>query len=61
MALFKTFASLYALFALGSMLPVFAQVQGLPASDNLGAEDIWHNPSFVGGITNGGSTAHSEW
>ena len=61
MALFKTLSSLFCLFVLGTMMPALGQVQGLPASDNLGAEDIWHNPSFVGGITNGGSTAHSEW
>lgn len=38
-----------------------AQVKGLPASDQLGAEDIWGNPTFVGGVVNGGPTAHSEW
>lgn len=38
-----------------------AQIQGLPASDQLGAEDIWGNPTFVGGVVNGGPTAHSEW
>ena len=25
------------------------------------AEDIWQNPTFVGGVVNGGPTAHSEW
>ena len=38
-----------------------AQIQGLPASDQLGAEDGNGNPTFVGGVTNGGPTAHSEW
>ena len=36
-------------------------IQGLPASDSLSAEDIWQNPTFVGGVVNGGPTAHSEW
>lgn len=38
-----------------------AQVKGIPASDSLGAEDLWGNPTFVGGVVNGGPTAHSEW
>ena len=36
-------------------------LQGIPASDSLSAEDIWQNPTFVGGVVNGGPTAHSEW
>ena len=36
-------------------------VVGLPASDVLGSEDIWGNPSFVGGAANGGSTSHGIW
>jgi hypothetical protein len=36
-------------------------VQGLPASNVLGAEDIWANPSFTGGTGNNGETASSEW
>ncbi len=42
-------------------LPAAAQVKGIPASNSLGAEDIWGNPTFVGGVVNGGPTAHSEW
>ena len=38
-----------------------AQIRGLPASDVLGGEDIWHNPTFVSGVANGGETATSEW
>ena len=38
-----------------------AQIKGLPASDLLGGEDIWHNPTFVNGVANGGETATSEW
>jgi len=38
-----------------------AQIVGLPASDLLGGEDIWHNPTFVSGVANGGETATSEW
>ena len=37
------------------------EVRGIPASDSLSAEDIWQNPTFVGGVVNGGPTAHSEW
>lgn len=45
----------------GHVYPLAAQIQGLPASDQLGQEDIWQNPTFVGGVANGGPTAHSEW
>ena len=38
-----------------------AQVQGIPASDTLGAEDLYGNPSFIGGVANGGGTAHGVW
>ncbi len=34
---------------------------GLPASDVIGPTDVWGNPSFVGGIANGGSTSHGVW
>lgn len=36
-------------------------VIGLPASDALGPDDVWGNPSFVGGTANGGSTSHGVW
>ena len=40
----------------------FAQVpNGLPASDVLGSEDTWDNPTFVGGVINGGPSASSEY
>ncbi|HEY4031636.1 MAG TPA: hypothetical protein VGM25_14935 [Caulobacteraceae bacterium] len=35
--------------------------KGLPASDSLGADDIWLNPTFRGGVVNGGASAHSNW
>ena len=38
-----------------------AQRNGQPASDQLGQEDIWGNPTFVGGVTNGGPAGHSVW
>ena len=38
-----------------------AQIQGIPASDTLGAEDLYGNPSFIGGVANGGSHAHAIW
>ena len=40
---------------------VQAQFDGLPASDTLGAEDLYGNPSFIGGVANGGGTAHGVW
>jgi hypothetical protein len=36
-------------------------IQGLPASDVLGSEDIWDNPTFVGGVIDGGPVASSEY
>ncbi len=38
-----------------------AQVLGIPASDTLGADDLSGNPSFVGGVANGGGTASGVW
>ncbi len=32
-----------------------AQQPGQPATDVLGSEDLWGNPSFLGGVTNGGA------
>ena len=34
---------------------------GQPASDVLASEDIWGNPTFIGGLTNSGPTSHSVW
>lgn len=34
---------------------------GLPAADVLASEDAWGNPSFIGGITNGGPDDQSVW
>ena len=39
----------------------WAQRNGQPAVDQLGQEDIWGNPTFVGGVTNGGPGGHSIW
>lgn len=36
-------------------------INGLPASDVLGSEDTWENPTFVGGVINGGPSASSEY
>jgi hypothetical protein len=41
--------------------PDGAQIQGLPASDVLGSEDLWDNPTFVGGVIDGGPSASSEY
>lgn len=38
-----------------------AQRNGQPASDLLGQEDLAGNPTFVGGVTNGGPAGHSVW
>ena len=45
------------------LFPVAAAAQrnGQPATDQLGQEDIWGNPTFVGGVTNGGPAGHSIW
>ena len=37
------------------------ELVGLPASDVLGSEDIWDNPTFVGGVISGGPTASSQY
>jgi hypothetical protein len=40
---------------------LLAQKNGQPASDALGQEDLLGNPTFVGGVTNGGPAGHSIW
>jgi hypothetical protein len=51
------------LIGLAGLSPTFgiAQQNGQPATDQLGQEDIWGNPTFVGGVTNGGPAGHSIW
>jgi len=44
-----------------SILWAQGPVSGIPASDTLGAEDLAGNPTFVGGVANGGSTSHGVW
>jgi hypothetical protein len=41
--------------------PAPVSITGLPASDVLGSEDTWENPTFVGGVINGGPSASSEY
>ena len=50
-------------FVLGFFVTVavHAQQTGIPASDTLGADDIAGNPTFIGGVANGGGTAHGVW
>ena len=45
------------------LLPMtaLAQKNGQSASDLLGQEDLWGNPTFIGGVTNGGPGGHSVW
>lgn len=38
-----------------------SQFAGIPASDTLGADDLAGNPTFIGGVANGGGTAHGVW
>jgi hypothetical protein len=38
-----------------------AQQNGIPASDTLGADDLNGNPTFIGGVANGGGTSHGVW
>ena len=47
----------------GLLAAVAAQAQqtGMPASDTLGADDLAGNPTFIGGVANGGGTAHGIW
>ena len=40
---------------------VNAQQTGIPASDTLGADDLAGNPTFIGGVANGGGTVHGVW
>lgn len=54
-------AALVLLGPLGALAQTANEIRGIPASDSLSAEDIWQNPTFVGGVVNGGPTAHSEW
>lgn len=61
MTISKTFTSICGLFAFGLMAPALGQMQGQPASNQLGGEDIWVNPTFTSGTGNNGETAHSEW
>ncbi len=48
--------------ALGiSAAPSVAQENGQPATEVLGSLDLEGNPTFMGGVTNGGPNAHSVW
>ncbi len=38
-----------------------AQQTGQPASNVMSSEDLYGNPTFVGGVTNGGPHSHSVW
>lgn len=51
-------AVILGLLSLGAHAQKFA---GIPASDTLGADDLAYNPTFVGGVANGGSTTHGIW
>ena len=52
-----------ALTTMTAMAPfaLLAQTTGMPASDTLGADDLAGNPTFIGGVANGGGTAHGVW
>lgn len=58
------FGALLGLLGVGAVAPVVAQgdqQKKLPASNVLGGEDIWTNPTFTSGTGNNGETASSEW
>ena len=38
-----------------------APVTGQPAADVLASDDMWGNPTFIGGITNKGPDSGSVW
>lgn len=38
-----------------------SQTNGMPATDVLGSADLAGNPTFIGGVANGGSTSHGIW
>ena len=44
-----------------SAAPLMAQENGQPATEVLGSLDLEGNPTFMGGVTNGGPNAHSVW
>ena len=56
-------AKAVALMGLTALAPfaLQAQTSGIPASDTLGADDLAGNPTFIGGVANGGGTAHGVW
>ena len=59
-------ALLVAVLPLAVAAPAAAQEAGRPrtgqpAADVLASEDVWGNPTFIGGLTNAGPTAHSVW
>jgi hypothetical protein len=49
------------LLCIGAAPALLAQRNGQPASDALGQEDLLGNPTFIGGVTNGGPAGHSIW
>jgi hypothetical protein len=49
------------LLCIGGIPTLLAQRNGQPASDALGQEDLLGNPTFIGGVTNGGPAGHSIW
>jgi hypothetical protein len=49
------------LLCIGGTPALLAQTNGQPASDALGQEDLLGNPTFIGGVTNGGPAGHSIW
>lgn len=53
--------STLALFLVFSTGHLEAQQTGQPASNVLSSEDIYGNPTFVGGVNNGGPHSHSIW
>ncbi len=48
---------LFSLILAALATSVWAQRHNQPASDVLLHEDLWGNPTFIGGVTNGGANA----
>lgn len=47
--------------AFGVSAAAHGEITGLPASDVLGSEDLWENPTFIGGVVNGGPSASTHY
>jgi hypothetical protein len=56
-----TLLPMLVLYQQGSGAEDYSLLDGIPAADVIGSEDIWGNPTFIGGITNKGPDSQSVW